>query len=306
MDQAASLSQRRAREDCASVAGQLKPHVCEALRSLHRPVWCCALVLGLAICAQMLVWAFANFTDVRFTRIEADDAQQAPLVVQGGAAAQSPPKRAVVERQAPDPNLARSAADHTLAALSGLAVFAGTLAALGLLGAMFLGVTIAAGGAVPGVEKASRGFVWAVVAAALALPLRSLLPSFPLPGALLSYEALTQAVEAHRQGAGPGALAYFSQFVAAPLTALALTALAALRFSAGVEAGLIATSVSELDEALEREMASIKLASTRTPKTVGALNRAIGDHDDAALQRPETDSPKAAQDQAQGVARRPI
>lgn len=293
------------------MAGQPKPHVCEALRSLHRPVWCCALALGLAICAQMLVWAFANFTDVRHTRIEADDAQQAPLVVQGGAVPhRQTPQRAgsadePTQRQPLDPNLARSAADHRLAALSGLAVFAGTLAAAGMLGAMFLGVTIAAGGAVPGVEKASRGFVWAVVAAALALPLRNVLPSFPLAGALLSYETLTQAVDAHRQGAGLSGLAYFSQFVAAPLAALALTALAALRFSAGVEAGLIVTSVSELDEALEREMASIKLASTRTPKTVGALNRAIGDRDDAPPQRPETDPPRRRRDE-DDIARRPI
>jgi hypothetical protein len=50
-------------------------------------------------------------------------------------------------------------------------------------------------------------------------------------------------------------------------------------FRAGVERGVIVTTISELDEALEREMLEIRRrgVGNNGPRAVGALNRALGD-----------------------------
>jgi len=258
----------------------------------------CAIIVGGAALTQTLVWAFAHYTDIRMTVIESDATNQPPAVVlQPGAtearitADANSSLTQARDHASVDPNRALSKQDRWLRAVSDLAVLAGIIATVALNISLFQAIMIAAGGATPGVHKAVQAGAWAVALALLALPVQSVTPAFPVPGVFQGYDTLTRTVEMVHAGAAgaPGAFVYFSEQLVLPLIVLVGVVLIMFRFNAGIEAGVILTSVSELDEALDREMASMKIASARTPKAVGALNRAIGEPDEDASPPPPPD-----------------
>jgi hypothetical protein len=85
----------------------------------------------------------------------------------------------------------------------------------------------------------------------------------------------------------------FAVYLLAPVASLCGSCLVLYRFRSGVAQGVIVTSVSELDERLEREMANIRargVAASSSPRAVAALNQAIGDVPTQVL-APETLAP---------------
>jgi hypothetical protein len=179
----------------------------------------------------------------------------------------------------------------------------GGLAALALLFLTTLGAVVAGGGGVPGVERVVTATVWSMVLAAIALPFRDILPSLPLPGVFVNYETMTQ-----RSGlwssTGTGAMGTLAQWVVAPLLAAGAATMIAVWFRAGVSRGVIITSMSELDELAEREMAMINKAGVRNAvgKSVGALNRALGETT-AVQPHPAEDAVDEAAEIASSLAR---
>jgi hypothetical protein len=238
----------------------------------------------------MLVFMFAAYTEVRWTEVRApkperervlkvvSPAASVPVPAEAGVseAAVAGGVRSLAEKDAPKPAARTlSAADGLMARISGLACGAGTLAAVCLCVLTALGVCVAGGGCVPGVERAVTAAVWSLVLALLCLPWSTIMPGLGLPGVLAPYTDMTRALE---DGA-MSSTALHAQWAAAPLVAMFAALGVGLWFRAGVERGVIVLSPSELDRAVEREVEAINRrgVASSTPKAVGALNRAIGE-----------------------------
>ncbi|MBL0928456.1 MAG: hypothetical protein IBJ11_12530, partial [Phycisphaerales bacterium] len=160
-----------------------------------------------------------------------------------------------------------------------LAQTIGVIAAVVLAVLMLQAVVIAGGAAVPGVEKAVTASTWALILALCVLPLGRLMPEVAFSGVFVSYDALERAADLFRAAApgAPGPWMYYGVNLALPLLLIAGIAALVLRFHAGIEAGIIVTNLSELDERLEAEIRQMKFGNLESPRAMGALNRAIGD-----------------------------
>jgi len=306
-----------------------RPHVSAALSHLRLSVTVSAATLGACLILQMLVWAFVHFTDVRWTTLATSDEPSRLRVVQGESSALS-----LADRRARREAVARSSAaaevknddgrdarhtsearltdepanvnrvlskhDRWLATTSAWARGVGMLAAIVLALAMIQAVVIAGGGSVPGVERAVTAATWAVVIAILCAPLDRIVPGLHFDGALPSYEAVTDATEAVAAGSSqaPGGFEFYARFFFTPLASLVALMIVVLRFHTGVEQGTIATSVSDLDERIAREAASVKLGAVNTPRAVGALNRAMGER---PAQAPERSGEKSSEKDARRI-----
>lgn len=298
-----------------------KPHVSAAVRQLRGWVTLAATLVVLAGITQALTFGFVHFTDVRTAAIE--PAPPTDLTVIGGTAPLQGPGKTVeipdhnaraavggirssaaAAPAAVDVNTARTGWDLVLHRASALACGIGGLAAVALMLMCMMGVAVAGGGAVPGVERVVTAAVWSIVLAGMAVPLGDLTPSLPAPGVFVGYESMT-ARSALWSSTGAGAAGTLAQWVVAPLVASAAAALIALWFRTGVARGVIITSVSELDEMAEREMAQIRKrgVTAAVGKSVGALNRALGENDTPAQPHPAEDAVDAATEIAASLAR---
>ncbi|MCB9838821.1 MAG: hypothetical protein H6813_05740 [Phycisphaeraceae bacterium] len=256
---------------------QHRPHVCSALQNLRAAVNVTTLVLGLCIGVHLLIWAFVHFTDVRWTEAEGAAAKQQYAVVEGEAPSQTTiatPRPAPTEAGV-DPNLVPSSADRSMSLVVTLVDAIGVIASILLVGLTRQSVAIAAGASVPGVHKLVSASSWTLVIALTAVPLAGLINGFPLPGVFSGYAAMTGA-HAAVTGGSLGTAAYFAMALGLPLACAGALALVFMRFLHGVEEGVIATSVSDLDDKLAREISGIKVGSNAAPRAVGALNAAIG------------------------------
>lgn len=308
-----------------------KPYVSAALAHLRHGVTFTALAVGVCAVAQLIVFGFVHFTQVRWD----DDATQSdvqPLSVVATPVSRQSSGGFNVRRDAtlPAPSdgeavrvvntpaarpsgtvptavlhevrpfRARGVGDVYLQRTSDLAVTLGVVAALALAVLTMLGVVVAGGASVPGVEKAVSACTWALGMALLSVPWRDALESLPFPGVFSGYRTLTAASEAVDAGTASAA-AMFGAHLLLPLGMLAAAITVALRFHAGVDAGVIITSVSELDEALEREMAGIRRSGVGynvSSRAVGVLNQAIGE-------RPAASQAAVAAGAAATIAARP-
>ena len=105
------------------------------------------------------------------------------------------------------------------------------------------------------------------------------MPGLGTPGIFAAYADMTQTIESKMVGgASAGSFALLMQWVGAPLVAMFTALGVAMWFRAGVERGIIITSPSELDRAVEREVGIIQKrgVASSAPKAVGALHQAIG------------------------------
>ncbi|TVQ31731.1 MAG: hypothetical protein EA376_08710 [Phycisphaeraceae bacterium] len=289
-----------------------KPHVSAALRHLRLSVIICAAALGACLLLHILVWAFVHYTDARWTEVKATDTPRDVVVVEPGAsqsentrslsdpahpvsqgrAAQTESPRSGAEpltvrgraatRAPADVNRVLSRNDSWFRSISSLSQTVGVVAALTLMLLMIQGVIVAGGANVPGVERAVTSTSWTIVIALLCLPLADVFVSLPFGGVFCSYASMTASSEAIRAGApdAPTGMQFYGQHLLIPLVIFATLVIVTIRFHMGVEEGVIVTSMSELDEKLDREMSSIKFVATRAPRSVGALHRAMGDNAD--------------------------
>lgn len=267
-----------------------KPHVSEAVHSLRTGVSVAAVLVALCAVVQMLVFGFTHFTEVRWERAEVPAAVQSPTVVAKDDA-KSPlspvaklkadiaakTKAAASLPGAPRPGMVLSKWDNTLGTYSDGAVVVGTICAILLALLAYQGVIV--GAQIPGIQHSVSASSWAICLMLLTLPWKSMIPSMPFNGIFSAYESLTAAVAANRAGQVP-TVALLAQFLLLPLATCVSALYVMVRFRLGVERGFIITAPSELDNALEREMRDLAKKGPGTaimPRSIGALNTAIGD-----------------------------
>lgn len=278
-----------------------KPHVSAALAHLRYGVTGAALMLALCATVQLLIFGVVHYTNLRYAEAPHTPAPisivqptrgAVPTTLAGSNGAILGPAGYT---PADAPHVAGDV-DPTLHTLSDMTVSAGVLSA-GLL-AIFtaLGAVIAGGAAVPGVQRAVSGATWAILISGACLPWHDIMPSMAFRGAFGDYSAMTALSDAVNAG-GPSAVPMYTAFVLAPLAAMCGAFLVLHRFRQGVFEGVIVTSISELDERLEREIAGIRVngVSAQSPaRAVAALNQAIGEKPEepaaapAAVAEPES------------------
>ncbi len=274
---------------------QQRPHVSAAIQSLRPIVTAAAIAVIACATVQMLVFGFVHFTEVRWEKTEQPVTAQSLTVVTGparesahaaskpaaGAAEQGGRRgRRITEVEAAAMRQIPSRWAPVLQQFSDFAVAIGVVSTLALGVFVAVGTVIGGGGAVPGVEKAVKALAWATMLALFAIPWQDALASIPFGGVFGDYETMVLASEA--VDAGNAAVApLLAAHLLLPLAALVVAGVVVVSFRAGVERGVIVTSVSELDEALEREMEQIKQrgigSNVGGGRTIGTLNRAIGD-----------------------------
>lgn len=275
---------------------EAKPHVSAALAHLRFNVAAVAVALCVAVSVQLMVFGFVHFTDARWEKAEPVERPQDLSVVASVAEAseeaqpdQSDPRnqtlgnqrktKSLDEIQAEENALVLSKWHFVLHQFSDLAVTVGSTAAVALAILVCLGVVVAGGGSVPGVEKAVTSCTWALVLGLLSLPWKDVFSSMPFDGIFGGYEQMVQASEAVNDDS-KGSLGLFVAHLGLPMAALITTMLVALRFWAGVSQGVIVTSVSELDQAIDREISAVRAhgpSSNIGPRSVGVLNQAVGE-----------------------------
>lgn len=262
-----------------------KPHVSPALAQLRGGVTVSALVICLCAVLQMLVFGFVHFTQVRFVQLKDEPSRQTLSVVVGAQprTAMSRASRGPEQQEAAPAPLTRaertlSVTDATLHTLSDIAVIAGLIGTMMLAALVGLGVVVAAGGGVPGADRTVSAMCWSLLLALACIPWRDLFLAVPHPGVFGAYDEMTSMSNDVDAGvASTGRLLVF--YLLMPLAALGGAVLVLYRFREGVAEGVIVTSVNELDERLEMEMASIRArgVASGVSRTVGALNQAIGE-----------------------------
>lgn len=315
-----------------------RPHISAALQHMRRGVTLAGVALCLALIAQVVVWGCVHFMDLRTqvvtpgsgtaaltvvvrdgagTQTRAAPANPAPpankvgrsLVDGGGgaptnssASAPAPPE---VAPETVNPNIVKSQGDLVLSRFAAIVQTIGVFAAVALFVLMLQGVVIAGGASVPGVELAVTAGLWSLVITALCVPLTGLIPGSGFPGVFASYQTICVHADAYRLDAPTalGAPGYYGLFLLLPVLVGLGTAACVVRFRAGVEEGVIVTSVTQFDERIEKEIRSNKWGALSTPRAMGALNRAMGDR--SATAPAETPEP-ASKDGPAGALRRPI
>jgi hypothetical protein len=275
-----------------------RPHISAAVKQLRTWVTICALIFATCAAAQMLVYGCVQYTDVRFAKVEQTKVSK-PLRVVGvaedakttaGAQSAAPIHEAEPLLNAPRLNGRASSttvqvrmlsvANTWLERASSLACVIGVISVVCLTIFSMLGVAVAGGGNVPGVERVVTASAWSLVLTILCLPWNAIAPNLGIPGVFVNYEAMTNAADLALINGQPfGSLSSLAQWVMAPLISLFTVLGVCLWFRSGVEKGVIITSPSELDQlvAREAEMIAKRGVASSAPKAVGALHRAIGE-----------------------------
>jgi hypothetical protein len=273
------------------------PHVSPALRQLRGWVTIAAMLVIIAGGMQAVLFGIASTTSIRFTDQPVPAQPRAPLRVVGeGKPADAPgashgdaalSRTADARERAGAPSVIKtdqtrrvlSVYNTIMHRLSSIASGAGSVACIVLCVLTLLGIVVAGGANVPGVERTVTAGVWSLVLAILCVPWADVLPSLSIPGVFVSYSLMTQVID--QGSAAPialGSLGALAQWVGMPLVAAFIACGVCVWFRAGVERGVIITAPSQLDEAVEREVAAIgkRGAGLAAPKALGALQRAIG------------------------------
>lgn len=278
-----------------------KPHVSAALLQLQRSVAACVVLVALCVAAQLIVLGCVHFTDIRWITVETPAAAQPLTVVKAPPAGELAGAMVAVEPPPPsaaaaEPRRELTSWDAVLRVVSVTATSVGVVACL-LLGLVTtLGVIIAAGPGVPGVQRAVSACVWAMLLGIVCLPLHVAVPSTPWRGVFGPYAEIVAMSEAVNAGA-TSVLLLLGQHALVPIVALVASVMVLVRFRAGVADGVIVQSISDVERKLEAEIDQIRRQgpSVNAVRSVAALNQAIGDRpaDPAPSIRPAVADPVA-------------
>ncbi|MEQ9095435.1 hypothetical protein AY599_16260 [Leptolyngbya valderiana BDU 20041] len=286
-----------------------RPHVSGALVQLRTTVTWSAMAVILAAVLQMLSFGFVHFTDVRWTVLETPPtAQQLTVVTAEPGTAEARSTRAGrasrgARQVQTEPEKVLSRWDGTLRTFTDASASIGLISAATLWVAVGLGTVVAGGGSVPGVEQTVRASTWATVLGFSSLPLIVNLPGLPLNGTFVSYQTMLAASEGSQR---LDTVALLASHVALPLIAAVLAGYTLLCFREGVEAGVIVRSVSELDRKLDKELETIRstgIGSNHGQRTVGVVDRPMGDDGSTEADRPKSRSWVSDRDRGMGDAR---
>ncbi|MEM1422582.1 MAG: hypothetical protein AAGH64_01125 [Planctomycetota bacterium] len=261
-----------------------KPHISHALQHLRTGVFIASGVLIVALLAQLASWTVIHFGGENPTRIEAEPGVGQSAVV--FAPERQEPSDAVTQTSpgetdgppssSADINAVATGTDLVIRRVADVSRVVGIVAVVALLVFLTQSVAVAGGGGVPGVEMVVTASTWAFVLFALAVPWGDVLPEVTFSGVLRSGAGFAESARAFHNSE-VGAAGYYAFRVLLPFLMMGGAFACALRFRAGVAKGVIVTHASMLDEQLEAELRKRKLGEGMTPRSVGALNTAIGE-----------------------------
>jgi hypothetical protein len=256
-------------------------YVSAAMSRLRGSVSLCCWVIGASLMVQLLIWCMAMFTQVRYETatapvkpglvIASRDVKGVSVTVKRPNGSTATDAAAPPEPAAPQRELSKF--DPMLAKASSLAMASGTFATCILLPLIALGVLLGAGSATTGVEQTVSAFIWSIILALLVLPFGETVGLPWKEGALTTYHTMTQQVDFTQvQSADAwGGPTFYARFAFMPLACIAGIAMVGLRFSSGVNAGIIPKENFRLDPALEKEAANIKPTSLHGGRAAAAM-----------------------------------
>lgn len=268
------------------------PHLSAAVKHLRGWITLLACIVALCCGVQMLLYGFVNYTEIRFTEAPKTNpyGERSLKVVEEPASTENNPAKvaeapvgaapaghggvrsaAIAGGKEAVPTLLKSNADRVMASIADWTTSVGAVCCVTLALLTMLGVAVAGGGNIPGVEKVVTSCTWAIVLGLLCLPWAGVFPSLKVPGIFAPYSALTAVADKL-----PGAIsstAAFGQWLFMPLTAGVLSFLVLGLFRAGVERGVIPTSVNHFDAAIQKEMSDIakRGVNSGTPRALGTI-----------------------------------
>ncbi len=243
-------------------------------------------LIGLALGTQIVIWALACYTDLRFEI--AEEEVDAPLVVQ----AESPrhqrnralheselglsqeEKAGKDEEEAVADLVAYSRTDHHFSVVYNLAASVGRATMLALLPIVILGLLLGVSMQTNGVERAVTAFLLLLIVSGLVLPLGETIGLPWSEGALAQYTTMTAAMD--HPDSGPIAVPGLVQFLLLPLIAIVGLLVVAVRFSSGLEASLLPRESMRLDPRLEREASNISPTSLHGGRADSVLSSTLG------------------------------
>lgn len=254
-------------------------HVAPALMRLGGGVMISSIFVAACLIVQMLVFGFVHFTDVRFEAAP-PAAEQEPLkvvtpkpadpavVVKKDGAARALP--GAFESRVP------SRWDGVMRNFGDTGAWIGAVGCLCLFSQLGLCVVIAGGAAAPGVDRIVSAFNWGMLVVLGSMPLQTLFPSFPTVGVFTSYEVMAAASERTEGGSD---VSLTISIVGIPFLALFALVLANIRLRGGIHAGILVSSVNQLDERIEEELRRVRsegVGSNIGPRTVGVIGAPLG------------------------------
>jgi len=302
------------------------PHASPALRHIRLSVTVSAWIVGLALFVQILTWAMVNYTDLRIATIEPTPVNDRPTVVKKARPhrgeirsltgveprVETEPTVPANPGLPPEVNRSPSRFDVWFRVQDQLALAAGIAGCLALCVQLAVGTIVAAGASVYGMRRVVSAQAWSMALLALCLPWERLVSEFPFGGVFTAYDRMTATSDAFAAG-GPSALPgliFYGKFLLLPAAALAATALIGLRFSSGVETGIVASGPTPEELAIEAEASNRKAGSLLGAGRIGgALESTLKKAAEPARNPPDpfvATAPHAAGANAEQPSRRPI
>ena len=283
------------------MANAPRPHISHALQHLRNGVYGAAGVFMVALLVQLVCWTVIHFGAPDTKKLEPKAGAGQATVVHAPSKAEkdaapiekpdlSPVTEQEVASAEPSINEVPTGIGLVMHRLADTSQIVGIIAAIALVLFLVQAVTVAGGGGVPGVEMVVTAGTWAFVLCALAMPWAGVLPEVSFGGVLRSGEGMSAGARLYAAG-DANAAAYFGVRVVLPFLMMGGVFACALRFRAGVRKGIIVTHASMLDEQLEAELRKRKVGEGMTPRSVGALNTAIGEAPSAPPSPPPMASP---------------
>ncbi len=267
-------------------------HSALALAQLRNSVAACCWVVGVALLIQVMTWSLASFTDLRYQKIAATEQSGPPRVlspeeVRRQAIQSSQNNSVTLDHSGAEVNRVFSKYNQYFMIQTDLASGLGILASVALLPLLGLGVVLAAGASVPGVERTVGSFVWAIVITMLVLPLGSFIEAMPFNGIFTSYDSMMLEVEHYRAGDGGGVI-FFGKYLLLPVACMAGIASIGLRFRSATFAGLMPREDYRLDPELEKEVANTRASSlVGGGRTAGAFTATLRHEEEPVPAKPK-------------------
>lgn len=278
------------------------PPVQIAHAQLRFMVLACCWLIGLSLCAQVVVWSLTTFTEMRYA--EAGASRAVPLVVKADqkkepsilTPSQATQQRAAMEAGPAQPRRrSLSRFDRLFSAATSAARTLGMLAVLTLCPLVAVGLVLGTVCGAPRLDRGISALAWALVLTMLILPLGGWLGLPWQDGALSTYRHLIQDVENARLSAtGTGfGLPYYARFLFLPCLCMLGFILLGFRFSGALE-GVLPVKINQgLDPALEQEAANRKASSLHggSGRSAGALGRVVTPTDSQPVPPPSQPKP---------------
>ncbi|HWB19069.1 MAG TPA: hypothetical protein VG711_02125 [Phycisphaerales bacterium] len=285
--------------------------VSRSLNRLRRSIGLCSIAVIIGLFINILVWAFAAFTAIRFEN--ASDRSANVTVVSGDErqrAAEMP--RVVVESvrvnsEAPPPtvpanvNRLYTMYDSIFSRTTTVATGFATVAMIAMLPLILAGLFLSSASATPGSDKTVSAFTWALLVAMLVLPVGQKLGLPWQDGALSSYQTIIQPINAATANSSDGAANFsdfsilvYARFLALPIACIVGVGLIALRFHDGVAAAILPNDSVRLDPTLEREAGNLKVSSLHGGRSAVALRTLTAAQTAAPVTPVQTPAPAPA------------